>query len=94
MSNVAVDDSSGVSPNNKVSIPAIDASAAPIPPGKVETAPMIVENERMKTANDKVDSDFSNPSPINIRYSPIPSPSHEMVPNPTAIRVVLGLNNK
>lgn len=41
-------------PSNNASIPAIEASAAPIPPGKVDTAAMTVEKARMNTALEKV----------------------------------------
>jgi hypothetical protein len=74
----------------KTNMPAIEASAAPKPPGKAVTAPITVEKASTKTATDNVVHPGATPNPIRIKYIPMPSPSQDTVPIPTAVRMALG----
>ena len=53
-------------PRRRISIPLMDASAAPNPPGSAETAPTTVEKERMKIAMAAVSIAGGTPRPSRI----------------------------
>jgi len=63
MSSVAVAAMACGVPSVKASIPAMLTSAAPRPPGREETAPMMVENESTNTAMDAVGMLGGSPRP-------------------------------
>ena len=77
-------------PRSSTNIPAIEASAAPKPPGSAEMAPMMVEKERMKTAIANVFRSGLSPRPNKITKKPIPSANQEIVPRETAAKVARG----